>query len=373
MSHLADFIDANTDAILNDWVRFATTLAPMTGDTPIECLRDHAADMLARITNDLRQTQTPRQQQAKSEGRRDAPVGVSPAGRHGSDRQAIGLDVSQMMGEFRALRATVIRLWAASGGASEPNAFDELLRFNESIDQALAESTNAFAGQVEHFRQIMLGMIAHDLRGPLNVLKMSAHILTTTHTQLAHDPAMARVLRAIDRMRGLVNDLMDVAGAQLGIGLPVVRSSVDLLKLAQEAVEDAHAEYPHIDFVLQCDSRLDGKWDRERLAQVLSNLFRNAAEHGDPAHPVRCTITPTEEGATIEVQNHGPVIPLREQAAVFRALVRGGSDSEPRQHLGLGLYICREIVERHGGSIAGRSDEEEGTVFSVFLPHVPSA
>ena len=296
-----------------------------------------------------------------------APVNTPGRG-HGSQRQTAGLDIEQMLEEFRALRSTVMRLWAAKGGASGPEAFDEVLRFNEAIDEALAESAATFSRQVEHLRQLMLGMVAHDLRGPLNVVSMAAQVMMRSGPQWAQDTSMARLLRASNRMRALVNDLLDVAGARLGTGLGVVQATMELQALAEEVVDEARAEHPQVEFQLHCDAELYGEWDRGRLAQLLSNLFRNAVEHGDPAHPIRCTITQTHDSASIKVQNSGHVIPTPQQSTIFNALVRGGLGADPRQNLGLGLYICREIANGHGGTIEVHSDETEGTVFAVILP-----
>jgi signal transduction histidine kinase len=370
MSRLADFIDSHLNIIVGEWVNFAATLPPMTQDTPVDALRDHAIGMLARITADLRRPQTPAEQKAKSEGLRDAATPLSPAGLHGAHRQATGLDVGQMLAEFRALRATVIRLWSASGGTEGPDAFGEVLRFNEAIDQALAESAKTFSSQVEHFRHLMLGMVAHDLRGPLSVVDMSALLLIHGDARLAQDASMARLMRASARMRALINDLLDVAGSQLGSRLRIVPAPMDLRQLAQETVDEARAEHPYADFRLNCASRLDGEWDSGRLAQLLFNLFRNAVEHGDSTHPVICSIEKANGGVSIEVQNRGPIIPRGQQAIIFNALVRGGTSDDPRQNLGLGLYISREIVLGHGGTIGVRSDEQEGTVFTVILPMV---
>ena len=370
-SRLADFIDANVEAIVDEWVQFAATLSPMTQETPIDALRDHAVEMLARVTADLRRTQTAAQQKAKSEGQSTSERFTSPAGRHGSQRQTAGLDIEQMMAEFRALRSTVIRLWSAKGGASEPNAFDEVLRFNEAIDQALAESASTFSNQVEHLRQLMLGMVAHDLRGPLNVVNMATQVLIHSGPQWAQDPSMVRLLRASGRMRALINDLLDVVGSRLGSGLGVVPVPMSLQALAHEVVDESRAEHPQAEFELHCETELSGEWDRGRLAQLLSNLFRNAVEHGDPAHPIRCTLTETEGGVSIKVQNNGQVIPTPQQATIFDALVRGGSNADPRRNLGLGLYICREIVIGHGGTIDVHSDDANGTVFAVMLPRRP--
>jgi signal transduction histidine kinase len=111
-----------------------------------------------------------------------------------------------------------------------------------------------------------------------------------------------------------------------------------------------------------------GEWDRDRLAQVLSNLLANAVQHSERGTPVTVTVSGTDAEATVSVHNLGEPIPTEVLPTVFDAF-SSGSDSTG---LGLGLYIAREIVLAHGGRIEVNSSRERGTVFTVTLPRAVS-
>ena len=139
---LADFIVANREPILVEWEAFARTCTPAAGTMDVVALRDHANAMLTAIAADLRTWQSGAEQEAKGTG--DAPVEANEpdtaAEEHGSGRAASGFTVEQMVAEYRALRASVIRLWTKHEGRLETPDLEDLTRFNEAIDQSLAES-----------------------------------------------------------------------------------------------------------------------------------------------------------------------------------------------------------------------------------------
>jgi hypothetical protein len=133
---LADFILSSMEPILAEWVEFAETSAPAALTMDRAALRDHAREMLVAIVADLRSPQTEREREAKSKG--DAPLvqGAvdTPAEVHGSGRAVSGFTVGEMVSEYRALRASVIRLWTSASGTLTGEALDDLMRFNEAID-----------------------------------------------------------------------------------------------------------------------------------------------------------------------------------------------------------------------------------------------
>src|SRR5512140_848221 len=138
---LSEFILANREPILAEWENFARTCAPASGSMDIDALRDHANDMLTVIAADLETPQDKAEQQQKSEGNAPAEVAVATtaAEEHGAGRAESGFSVDQMVAEFRALRASVIRLWTEALGGFNVNNIEDLTRFNEAIDQSLAE------------------------------------------------------------------------------------------------------------------------------------------------------------------------------------------------------------------------------------------
>src|SRR5688572_2324684 len=136
---LAEFIVAEREKILQEWDTFARSCLPVEHRMNFATLRDHAAEILETIADDLNDAQSRAQQIAKSVGKSDARTGSTAsdtaAQSHGSDRAYSGFDVMQMVSEFRALRASVIRLWIASSGELRVEDIDDLMRFNEAIDQ----------------------------------------------------------------------------------------------------------------------------------------------------------------------------------------------------------------------------------------------
>jgi hypothetical protein len=157
---LADFIDANTPAILAEWELFASSLLPAAAELDAAALRDHAQQILQAVAEDLRTPQTRVEQSAKSKGR--APVLLrateTAAQTHGRLRAKGGFTIRQLVSEYRALRASVLRLWG-DAGAHGPDAMEDAGRFNEAIDQAIAESTRCAATQ-ERIRQARASALA---------------------------------------------------------------------------------------------------------------------------------------------------------------------------------------------------------------------
>ena len=141
---LSDFIYANLDTILEHWERFARSIRSAHGMNA-SALRDHAAGLLTAIAADLEHAQTRFEQDEKSKGRAPRGASVTEAELHGADRVARGFSVNDTVSEFRALRASVLHLWSEADRPASPGAGQQVIRFNEAIDQALAESMERYA------------------------------------------------------------------------------------------------------------------------------------------------------------------------------------------------------------------------------------
>ena len=180
---LADFILANREPILVEWEAFARTCAPASGPMDITALRDHADEMLSVIAADLAAPQSRLAQAEKSKGlaRTGDPDATTAAREHGAGRARSGFTVEQMVAEYRALRASVIRLWTRSEGALETADIEDLTRFNEAIDQSLAESVTRFTQDVEEAKETFLAILGHDLRTPLGAIRTSAVFMLDTN------------------------------------------------------------------------------------------------------------------------------------------------------------------------------------------------
>ena len=165
---LSTFILSEMNSIVAEWEIFAAAQLPAAAQLGSLALRDHAEEILQALAKDILTGQTRDEQAEKSKGRAPRPVEApnTAAETHALLRAESGFTINQMAAEYRALRASVLYLWTKK---SEPNAVDpqEMIRFNEAIDQAVAESVAFFNARVDNERNLLLGMLGHDMRGPL--------------------------------------------------------------------------------------------------------------------------------------------------------------------------------------------------------------
>lgn len=368
---LADFILRHNEAILAEWETFAATLLPAASGMTSLALRNHAKQILEAVAKDLSTLQTKEAQSQKSKGNAPIRLGAqeTAAQTHAVLRARSGFNINQLAGEYRALRASVLRLWMDSGEIQEID-FDDVIRFNEAIDQAVAESIHFFSVEVEQARNLLLGMLGHDMRNPLNTILMTAKYLAALNAGEMVSDAASRLIRSGASMTALLDDLTDFNRTKLGLGINVVRVDLDLASMFADELEQLRGAHPgrQIELAIAGDTR--GCWDGPRLQQLLRNLVVNAIKYGAADAPIQVVFTGDAEDVTIEVKNSGPPIEKENLDHIFDPLRRGfGQDSvdDSGAGLGLGLYIVREIAQAHGGEVHVRSDDRE-TVFLVRLP-----
>lgn len=368
---LADYILRDMEAILVEWEAFAATQLPAAARMTPLALRDHARQILEAVAKDLTTPQTKQAQIAKSMGRIPALIEApeTAAQTHAVLRARSGFDINQLAAEYRALRASVLRLWI-DVCRPEPPDLDDLIRFNEAIDQALAESIGFFSAQVEQARNLLLGMIGHDLRSPLQAIQMTAAHLAALNSGEAVSKAASRLINSGARIQALLDDLVDFNRTKLGLGIQISRSEIDLATLVGDELDQLRAAYPDRRIVLEVKGDTRGLFDGERLGQVLDNLVVNAVKYGAADAPIRIVVIGETADVRIEVRNSGSAIDEEALARMFDPLMRGAEDQgrdNAGGSLGLGLFIAREIVKAHRGDIHAQSDGNE-TVFSVRVP-----
>ena len=377
---LSTFITAHLQKILFEWDAFARTLFPASPAPPHHILRDHAGEILQEIVVDLDTHQTAEQQTEKSKGQADENVNKkSAAAIHGTMRQASGFTLTQLTAEYRALRATVLRLWMPHMQLGTPESATDMMRFNEAMDQALAESVVTYSENADRTRDTFLAILGHDLRSPLFTMKLAGSYLMrpAIGTEATRETG-ARVARSAANMTAMVNDLLEYARTQLGSGIPLTQLPENMAAICQAALDDAQAGYPDCPFELQAPGDLSGSFDSARLQQLFSNLLNNAAQYRDDTRAVTITARGEADSITVQVRNHGPVIPAASLQAIFDPLVQlsveeGHHEGPPSSSLGLGLFIAREITTAHGGTLTVASNEHSGTVFTVRLPRASMA
>ncbi|MFC0131868.1 two-component sensor histidine kinase [Massilia eurypsychrophila] len=371
---LTAFITDHMDTILSEWEAFAGTLEPAASQMTALALRDHAKGILQAIALDIATRQNPAEQLEKSQGRApddDATI-ESAASIHGALRHDSNFSLIQLSAEFRALRATVLRLWLPQVSAMSASTTNDMVRFNEAIDQALAESVVTYSARADHTRELFLAVLGHDLRAPLSTLSMAGQLLTSEQTPASQvGPIGLRVERASRLMTLMVDDLIGYTRTQLGAGMPTIPGAADVREIFHAAVEDASATHPGSQFDVELTGDLTGVFDAVRLHQLSTNLLVNAAQYGGKDTPVTVRARADVDTVTIEVNNRGETIPPASLQSIFRPLIQlpaESGDERPRTSLGLGLFIAREIAIAHGGSIVVSSSDASGTTFTVRLP-----
>ena len=372
---LADFIVANREPIMAEWEAFARTCGPVGGSMDIASLRDHASEMLTVIAADLKTPQDKHEQAEKSKGNapEEAASVKTAAEKHGADRAESGFSTDQMVSEYRALRASVIRLWTKAQGELTSAELEDLTRFNEAIDQSLAESITRYTQDLDHSKEMFLAILGHDLRTPLGAVMMSAEfMLETGELKEPHLELASRISSSAKRMNQMIGALLDFTRSRLGGGIPVVRTDVDMGKIVHDVVNEISAASPDREIKVSARGALRGEWDCPRMSQVLTNLISNAVEHGGKRSAVTVDVQTDDNELTVAIHNQGDVIPPEQLNGIFNPMKRseagnaaaGGSSS----NLGLGLYIADRIVNAHKGRIEVESSTESGTTFTVHLP-----
>ena len=368
---LANFILDNMEAILEEWEAFAATLHPGSSGMTSLALRDHAQQILEAVATDLSTPQTREAQSEKSMGRAFKILGApeTAAETHAILRARSGFDVNQLAAEYRAMRASVLRLWI---DVSKPDEIDldDVVRFNEAIDQGIAESISFFSVQVDQSRNLLLGMLGHDMRSPLNTILLTARHLGALNAGAEVSEAASRLIRSGASMKALLDDLIDFNRTKLGLGIKIDSAQVDLADVVRDELEQLRGAHPSRQLELEVTGHTQGSWDGLRVQQLLRNLVGNAVSYGTADTPVHVVLTGDKTDVNIEVKNSGTTIEKAVLSQIFDPLTRAvgkGSDDDNIAGLGLGLFIVREIAAAHEGEATVRSDKGE-TVFAVRLP-----
>lgn len=370
---LSKFITSNLEEIVTEWKLFARTVLPEKQfDRAV--LRNDAAQILSTIAQDMETAQTASQQAAKSQGLGPKTTQDTSAETHSLFRLGQGFNQVQVISEFRALRATVIRLWLNSSPEIDDTAMLQLIRFNEGIDQALSQSAARFMEKIEESTDFAIAVLVHDLRNPLNAILSAAQLLQIIEPiDIATlGEITTKMINSGTQMSKLINNLLDFTRTRLGQALPVNRVELDVAPVCQRVVAELATAYRNRTIELSCSECLRGSFDGTRIGEMLSNLIANAIQHGDPATPITVTVTLKADHIVFRVHNKGTPIPESALKTIFDPIPLGRKeDKKPRSefgHLGIGLFIVKKIVEAHSGTISASSTAVAGTTFVVSLP-----
>jgi signal transduction histidine kinase len=370
---LSAFIRENIEVILQEWEDFAQTLHTLAGANR-QKLRDHAQQMLMVICADLDTYQGEQESIEKSKGQAPAETADTAAESHAADRLESGFSIEELMAEYRAMRASVLRLWQKRVKGADELAVQDMLRFNEAIDQSLTESVARYSELTRETQNVFLAILGHDVRNPLGAIGMGAQVLLLdTELPSKYQQVATRIASSARRVNDIVNDLIDFSTSNLGGGMPIKPAPMDFGAECTHIVEEIRAFHPEHQVMLELAGDLHVNWDRVRINQALSNLVANATQHGATDQPVWVSVR-GGDAITLTIQNMGAPMGPAHLRTLFdpakRIAVRSAGEraADDADHLGLGLYITRDIIGAHGGAITVSSTLAEGTTFTVTLP-----
>jgi signal transduction histidine kinase/ActR/RegA family two-component response regulator len=395
---LADFILANVEPILVEWESFARATWPKGAAADPAELRNEAGGILRATAVDMQSEQTGQEQAEKSRGKsRDDGDGNElsrASASHGRGRVVSGFELSGMIAEYRALRASVLRLWRESEPVAGPSDLDDVTRFNESMDQSLTHAVRCFADQVERDRatlmaneqaarrdaeaanrakDLFLATLSHEMRTPLNAIVGWLSILRHEDAQASHFQEGLKVIeRNTMAQVQLIDDLLDVSRIVSG----KLRVDIQRCELADAINAGVNATRTAADArAITLDVRLDpaasdAPCDSVRIQQVVWNLVSNAIKFSPNGGHVHVTLSREGSGFQIQVSDTGQGISAELLPHVFDRFRQADSSMRRRfAGLGLGLSIVKYIVEAHGGTVEATSPGEgKGSTFTVRLP-----
>lgn len=361
---LSAFIMDRMDDIIGEWQSFAMTL-PHAETMLSTALHDHAREILKAIAQDINAPD------AKNATDAERTSGETAAAMHGALRHSAGFGLAQLTAEFRALRACVLRLWMTSSNVTTNEAISEVLRFDEAIDQTLAEAVERYAQEVERARDMFLSVLGHDLRTPLGAISITGQYLAMQNVpDNKRLEAAARIDRCVTTMNALIKDILEYTRSRLGKGMTIACKPGDLTEVCRTVCDDIRAVHIDAEFRCELQSRLDADFDPIRMHQAIWNLLNSAVQQSDRQTPV--VLAASESGKQIRIRVHasGRPLPAQPLQSMFDPMAQlAGAHTQHddvKPSLQLGLFVAREIIRAHQGEVAVSVNGDE-TIFEVRL------
>lgn len=374
---LSQFIREFTTEIIEQWCRHAADCMPAAGNMTPEELRNHVRELLLWVAEDMESPQTAREQRQKSVGLqvRLSPLDTAAEG-HAKLRVNSGFTLEQVVGEFRALRASVLRLRAATLPSVEQLDIEEITRFNESIDQMLSESVARYTRLVEAAlrtentnKNRFLATLSHELRNPLAAITSSIGIMENGGNARQALEVLNRQTRNLTR---LLDDLLDIARISSD-RLSLKMEPVDVRTCVTDAVAAVAAaikqKQHHLNIAMS-DVPVTMELDATRITQIVTNLLNNAAKYSPAQSTIEVSLTDGAEAVRIGVRDNGAGIAPDVLPVIFDPFaVSRDKGSRDQQGLGLGLAISQRLAGLHAGTLTAHSAGRGcGAEFCLTLP-----
>ena len=368
---LAVFIRLNESAIVTAWEDYAQTYLPSAAHMDRVALRDHIVGLLRFIAQDLEtpETEGERSEKAKGQGPKGGGAKDSAAETHADLRFTGGFDTVEMVSEFRALRASVIKLWRAAWDDPE-DIIPDLLRFTESIDQVMTESLSRYTEKINYAGTLFIAALSNDFRTSLMTVSDSVRALADGNLDPGQTQLVSRIETSASYIDLMVSDLIDAVRIRIGESVPIHLAPMDIGVAVTAAAKSFGAAHPDLKVVVETSGDLNGDGDCMRIGQLLSILIDSIMQHGSKASLITIAAKAGDQEVALSVRSE-TVIPPDAVANIFDPLIRGQDKSIAQSgasRLQLGPFIAKGIVTAHGGKITVVSNEKQGTIFTALLP-----
>jgi two-component system sensor histidine kinase/response regulator len=289
-----------------------------------------------------------------SERTRQVPIIFVTAGARDQRRVFKGYESGAVDFLFKPIEPHILQ--------NKADVFFQLHRQKQQLAHELREKTETL-----RLNEMLTAVLSHDLRSPLNAVLTSAVLIQRRSTEQPVKDTAERILSSGKRMSRMIEDMLDMARARLAGGIPLKREAAELGALVDRVVGEIQAAYPERRIeVLECGD-LNGNWDGERLAQVVSNLLGNALQHGE-GDAVTVKVDGTQMKAVVVMVSNSGTIPSELLPRLFDPFRGAQRQTGRAEGLGLGLYIVQQIVVAHGGTVQVQSGENNRTTFTVSIP-----
>jgi PAS domain S-box-containing protein len=273
--------------------------------------------------------------------------------------------------EFRLRRADGTYRWHLARAVAMHDASGAVSKwFGTNTDVDDRRRALDIAQERAAFEQQLIGIVSHDLRNPINAICVAAALLEQRgELDPLQAKAVARIVSSSRRATRMIRDFLDFTRARTSGRIPITPGPANIREIARQVFDEVRVMHRDRTATIEHVGEEQGSWDADRISQVIGNLLSNAFQHSADAGTVRLRTCGDRNEVIIDVQNDGAPIPRSDIGRLFLPFERGdGNAPSAERSLGLGLYISKEIVSAHHGTIAVRSTAEEGTTFTVRLP-----